>query len=99
MTKTNKALLGAAVAGILGAISNAGFAADKPKNAMTKAEDVQCSGVNACKGKSACAAANSGCAGMNGCKGQGWVKVSKEACDQLGGKVTEPKPHKTENKG
>ena len=91
MRQTEKALLSAAVAGILGALATGtSIAADKMEKKAAKADDVQCSGVNACKGKSSCATANSGCAGQNSCKGQGWVKVSKEACDQLGGKV-EPK--------
>ena len=88
MKNTEKALLGAAVAGILSALTmGTSFAADKMEKKAAKADDVQCAGVNACKGKSSCASANSGCAGQNSCKGQGWVKVSKEACDQLGGKV------------
>jgi hypothetical protein len=99
MTKRNKTLLGAAVAGILGAMASTGaLAADKSDKKMMKAEDVQCSGVNACKGKSGCAGAKSACAGMNGCKGQGWVKVSKEACDQLGGNAMPPKEHKMDSK-
>lgn len=46
-----------------------------------------CFGVNACKGKSSCKTANNGCKGLNGCKGKGFVEeVSRETCDQLGGK-------------
>ena len=83
MTKLDKALLGAAVAGILGAMASGPVhAADKAK---AKNPDVECMGVNACKGKSSCAGAKSSCSGMNACKGQGWVKVSKDVCDQLGG--------------
>jgi len=48
---------------------------------------VHCYGVNACKGKSSCATANSACKGQNSCKGKGYVIVTKEVCDQLGGKV------------
>jgi hypothetical protein len=98
MTKKNKALLGAAVAGILGAIASTGAMAAEKSDKMMKAEDVQCAGVNACKGKSSCHSAKSGCAGSNGCKGQGWVKVSKEACDQLGGTVV-PADGKMQKKG
>ena len=46
---------------------------------------VQCMGVNACQGKSACKTANSSCKGHNACKGQGFVMVSEEVCGQLGG--------------
>jgi len=46
-----------------------------------------CFGVNACKGKSSCKSASNACKGMNGCKGQGFIEeVSRETCDQLGGK-------------
>ncbi len=90
MRKTNKALLAAAVAGLLNAMST-GFvsAADKANDAP---KDVECMGVNACKGKSSCHTATHSCGGANACKGKGWVKVSKEVCDQLGGTVQgEPK--------
>ena len=46
-----------------------------------------CFGVNACKGKSSCKSASNACKGMNGCKGKGFIEeVSRETCDQLGGK-------------
>jgi hypothetical protein len=32
---------------------------------------VQCSGINACKGKSECATAKNACKGQNECEGQG----------------------------
>jgi len=34
---------------------------------------VNCTGANACKGKSACKTAKSSCKGQNACKGQGFV--------------------------
>lgn len=49
--------------------------------------DVKCAGVNACKGNSSCKTADSSCKGQNSCKGTGWVKMSKEACEAIGGKV------------
>jgi len=52
-----------------------------------KVANVKCSGINSCKGKSACATANNACAGQNSCKGKGWIKTSKEECDAKGGKV------------
>jgi hypothetical protein len=48
---------------------------------------VHCSGVNACKGKSACSTASSSCAGQNGCKGKGWVEMSEKECKGKGGKI------------
>jgi hypothetical protein len=46
------------------------------------AEDaqVQCTGVNACKGHSACKTANSACKGQNACKGQGFLMMSDKEC-------------------
>ena len=46
----------------------------------------KCHGGNSCKGTSGCATATTSCAGQNSCKGQGWVKMTKEACDEKGGK-------------
>jgi len=42
---------------------------------------VQCMGVNACKGQSACKTASSACKGLNSCKGQGFVEMTKANCD------------------
>ncbi len=57
--------------------------------AHAKPAEVKCSGINSCKGTSACATATSACAGQNSCKGQGWVKASKADCDTKGGTVLE----------
>ena len=52
------------------------------------ADGVKCSGVNACKGQSACKSAANSCKGQNACKGQGWSETSTSAeCGQKGGKV------------
>lgn len=45
----------------------------------------KCSGANACKGKSACATADSACAGQNACKGKGFITTTKAACEGKGG--------------
>ncbi len=63
------------------------FALATPITATAAEGDVQCMGVNACKGHSSCKTANSSCKGQNSCKGQGFVAVSKEACEQLGGEI------------
>jgi hypothetical protein len=39
-----------------------------------------CTGVNACKGQSACKSANNACKGQNSCKGQGFLEMSKADC-------------------
>jgi hypothetical protein len=50
--------------------------------------EVQCSGINPCKGQSACKSASNSCKGLNACKGQGWVATSSaEECTSQGGKV------------
>jgi hypothetical protein len=49
-------------------------------NAAEEAK-VKCEGVNACKGKSACATAKNSCAGQNACKGVGYVLLPKAECD------------------
>lgn len=46
---------------------------------------VKCSGVNACKGQSACATATTSCKGHNACKGQGWVETTAADCETQGG--------------
>jgi len=46
------------------------------------AAKVKCEGVNACKGKSACATATSACAGQNACKGKGYLLLPKAECDK-----------------
>ena len=82
---TSKKLSGAAVAAAAAALIATGFNAASV--ASTEEATVKCSGVNACKGMSACATATNACAGHNSCKGQGWIKTTKEECDQKGGKV------------
>ncbi len=56
-----------------------------------KAAEIKCSGINSCKGSSACATATSACAGQNSCKGKGWVKASAEECETKGGTEVEAK--------
>jgi hypothetical protein len=51
------------------------------------ADNVQCSGVNACKGQAACKSASNSCKGQNACKGQGWISTSAEQCKAWGGKI------------
>jgi hypothetical protein len=50
-------------------------------------DNVECSGVNSCKGHSECKTGNSECKGQNACKGQGWLSMTKAECDAKGGKV------------
>ncbi len=50
--------------------------------------EVQCYGVNKCKGHNDCKTAMNACAGHGKCKGQGFVMMSKKACDHIGGSTT-----------
>jgi hypothetical protein len=54
----------------------------------TQSAEVQCSGINACKGQGACKSATNSCKGQAACKGQGWLPTaSAEDCTAQGGKV------------
>jgi hypothetical protein len=41
---------------------------------------IHCSGVNSCKGQSACKSANNACKGQNSCKGKGFLEMTKAEC-------------------
>ncbi len=53
---------------------------------------VQCTGVNACKGKGACKTAANACKGKNDCKGKGVQMLSAKKCAKLKGTVVEATP-------
>lgn len=79
--RTKRALLAASIAGIVavaGAMANAGVVY----------ADVQCAGINACKGQGECGGKASSCAGKNACKGQGWVtRAAEQECLDAGGTI------------
>ena len=59
-----------------------------PAKPDPKSGNVQCLGINECKGKSACHVIGShACAGQNACKGKGWISVPAPDCASKGGKV------------
>ena len=73
-----------------GAAGSGAAAASAP--AAAASESVQCLGIHACKGQSACHVLGPGghaCAGQNACKGKGWISVSRAECTRQGGKVLE----------
>ena len=72
-TKTSAIVLGAAIAGLIGAAS-----VSTPVVAAEKAQMGLCKGVNSCSGKSACGEVK----GTNGCKGQGFGMMSKAKCEK-----------------
>jgi uncharacterized membrane protein len=72
--------------GVALAIAAAGLFSVAPMVASAGSDsDVHCYGVNKCKGHNDCKSANNACKGKNSCKGQGFVKMSKEACEKVGG--------------
>ena len=82
-----KKLSGVALASATAALVLTGMTATSIANAAPKVAQVKCSGINACKGKSACATATTACAGANSCKGKGWIKTSAKDCKTKGGKI------------
>jgi len=84
VTKVTGATLAAATAMLFAAATV--HAADTGKAGAEQAE-VQCVGINACKGQAACKTANNECKGQNSCKGQGFVMATKSDCTAKGGKV------------
>lgn len=53
------------------------------------ASNIQCFGVNSCKGQSACKTAKSSCKGLNSCSGQGFLEMTKADCAAKGGTLTQ----------
>jgi len=74
--------------GIALAVAAAGLFTLAPVSVTMAGSDanVHCYGVNKCKGNNDCKTASNSCKGQSGCKGKGFVAVSQEACDKLGGK-------------
>jgi len=58
------------------------FASTETPVARAEEAKVQCDGVNACKGTSACSTALNRCAGQNACRGQGWLPLTAAECAQ-----------------
>ena len=80
-----KKLSGVTLASAAATLLVAGMTASTTASASETVAEVKCSGINSCKGTSACATATSGCQGQNSCKGHGWIKVSAEECKEKGG--------------
>ena len=67
-----------AAAMLFGTALTTASAADAPK---ADAGKIHCTGVNSCKGQSACKSANNACKGQNSCKGKGFLEMTKSDCD------------------
>ena len=87
--KKSNLLLGAAMAGLLGAALAAPVMAADKEAGKTMATE-KCYGINACKGHSKCGGAGNSCAGKNGCGAQGWIDVIKGTCKDIKGGSLEP---------
>jgi hypothetical protein len=107
MNKTNKAFLGAAVAGLMSAMSMSAHAVDGKKMKKGSMEGsnelIKCYGVNKCGGTGKCGGKKASgethaCAGQNSCKSQGWLLMPKDSCLALEGGSLEPVEMKGETK-
>jgi hypothetical protein len=90
MNKSLNVSLAVAVAGLF--VAGCGKSGEEAPPATaaseTAAAEVNCLGINECKGQSACnVAGGHACAGQNECKGKGWIKASAEDCTAKGGTV------------
>ena len=91
--KTQRAVVTAAVVGLLSAIGAGMASAEHEQDAMkadaAKAGKVPCYGINKCKGTGACGGQGRSCAGTNACKGQGYLELDKDTCLKIeGGRLT-----------
>lgn len=82
-----KKLSGVALATATAALMLTGMTVTSVANAGAKPATVKCTGINSCKGKSACGTATTTCAGQNSCKGKGWIMVTPKVCKAKGGKI------------
>ncbi|MGK0270683.1 MAG: hypothetical protein ACI88H_001331 [Cocleimonas sp.] len=86
VSKISGIALASAAATLLLAGCSAGSSGKTAAPATAKqVANVKCSGINSCKGTSACATATSSCKGQNSCKGQGWVAATATDCTAKGG--------------
>lgn len=82
LTRSTGAAIALAAASLAGC-ANFG-ATDKTASASM---DVQCYGVNKCKGHNDCKTATNACKGHGSCKGQGFISMPATSCDHVGGTV------------
>ena len=85
--RDNKKLVGATLA-VAAALTLASVPVTSALAQSTSSE-VQCFGINACKGQGSCKGANNACKGQNSCKGKGFVMKSSAAdCTNAGGTIS-----------
>lgn len=86
MSRKSSATTGAALA-LVAASLFASLPAQAAQEAQTA--EVQCFGVNACKGQNDCMTATNACKGQGACQGQGFNLMAQAKCDEAGGKTGE----------
>ncbi len=74
----NKKFLATAAAFALTAAASA--------SVFANTHQVQCMGINSCKGTGACKTSTNACKGQNSCKGQGFEMKTADECKAAGGK-------------
>ena len=86
--KTQRAVVAAAVVGLLAAVGARAASAEHEQGAA-KGGKAPCYGINKCKGTGACGGSGHSCAGTNACKGQGYLELEKDTCLKIeGGRLT-----------
>ena len=84
--KKQRVLLAASVAGILAAAGTTLFGSSVH---AVEEGNVQCYGINKCKGTGDCGGKAHSCHGQNECKGQAWIELSEDDCLRIeGGRLT-----------
>lgn len=86
ITKTTGIALALAAASLTGC-NSMGTTSEASTMKTASADNAHCYGINKCKGHNDCKSASNACKGMGSCKGQGFLKMSKHACGEVGGKV------------
>jgi hypothetical protein len=82
LVKTTGAALALAAASLIGCATHG-----TSMTAATASADVQCYGVNSCKGHNDCKTANNACKGQGSCKGLSFIKMPASSCDNVGGTI------------
>ena len=87
--KTQRAVVTAAVVGLLAAVGAMSASAEHEHGATATGDKAPCYGINKCKGTGSCGGSGRSCAGTNGCKGQGYLELEKDTCLKIeGGRLT-----------
>lgn len=88
--ETSKAIIGAAIMGLMAGSMAPAHAAEK----QAQDETVLCKGANACAGKGGCGSTK----GKNSCQGKGNARMTKAECDKKGLESMQMEEAKKESK-